>query len=112
MAGDDGAGRPAWVEWLNEVDLLILEFLEQASRSSTTPPAVPVGPIYHNIVTIRGESEKTRSTFSRRCSHLEDLGLIENADVSETPHYRITDAGRRYIRGEMDREDVPRPEEQ
>ena len=94
---------------MNEVDLLVLEFLEQAERSSSEPPAVPVGVIYHNIVSIRGQSEKARSTFSRRCSHLADLGFVEDAEVSETPHYRITDAGRRYIRGEMPREDVPQP---
>lgn len=109
MDADNGTTRPAWVPWMNEVDLLVLEFLEQASRAASVPPALPVGPIYHNIVTIRGDSEKSRSTFSRRCSNLEDLGLIEDADVSETPHYRITDAGRRYIRGEMDRDEVPRP---
>jgi DNA-binding transcriptional ArsR family regulator len=111
MAGDDGTGRPAWVSWVNEVDLLILEFLEQASRSSESPPAVPVGPIYHNIVDLRGQSEKTRSTFSRRCSHLEDLGMLEDAGVSKTPYYRITEAGCRYIRGEMDRDEVPRPDD-
>lgn len=112
MAGDDGPGRPAWVSWVNEVDLLILEFLEQADRASSKPPAVPVGVIYHNIVSIRGQSEKARSTFSRRCSHLADLGFVEDAEVSETPHYRITDAGRRYIRGEMSRDEVPRPDEE
>lgn len=111
MDDGDGPRHPAWVPWMNEVDLLVLEFLEQASRSSTEPPALPVGPIYHNIVTLRNQSEKSRSTFSRRCSHLEDLEMIEDAGVSETPHYRITDAGRSYIRGEMPREEVPRPDE-
>lgn len=109
MEDDDGPQHPPWVPWMNEVDLLILEFLEQASRSSPEPPALPVGPIYHNIVAIREDSEKSRSTFSRRCSHLEELGMIEDAGVSGSPYYRITDAGRHYIRGEMDREDVPRP---
>lgn len=111
MERDDGPHHPPWVPWMNEVDLLVLEFLEQASRSSDAPPAVPVGPIFRNIVSIRNQSEKTRSTFSRRCGHLEKLGMIEDAEVSETPHYRITDAGRRYIRGEMDRDEVPRPDE-
>ena len=110
MAGDDGTGRPAWVSWVNEVDLLILEFLEQATRSSDSPVAVPVGPIYHNIVDLRQQSEKTRSTFSRRCSHLADLGFLADAEVSKTPYYQITDIGRRYIRGEMDRDEVPQPE--
>ena len=113
MVSDDERrrSRPAWVPWMNEVDLLILEFLEEAARENPDPPALSVGVIYHNLVTLREESEKARSTFSRRCQRLASLGLIENTNAERAPYYRITESGRQYIRGEMPREDVPRLEE-
>ena len=96
---------------MNEVDLLILEFLEEAARENPDPPAISVGVIYHNLVTLRSVSEKARSTFSRRCQRLASLGLVENTNTDRAPYYRITEAGRRYIRGEMPREEVPRLDE-
>jgi len=55
------------------------------------------------------ELDVSRSSITRAVPELEAHGLIE-ANDEYTTHYRITDRGRAYLRGEIDANDLDRDE--
>jgi DNA-binding MarR family transcriptional regulator len=113
---------PPWVPWMNEVDKAILYFLATIEPHGEELPAEDTDDyplervaltstaIYTNVVTIRGESDKVRSTFSRRVDRLEEMGLVRRLPEKEN-YVQLTDDGLRWVTGEMDRDEVPELDE-
>ena len=91
---------------MNEVDDAILEFLAQQGDELTIPPTV----VWYNLVEVHGMLSKSQETVARRMRKLPELGLLEKADETRG-YYRITEKGQAYLAGELDAEDLEKPDE-
>jgi len=92
------------VPWMNEVDDAILEFFADLDSENGDIALTP-GVVHYNIVIIRGASDKSRSTFSRRMSNLAEAGLLELVD-EDRRLYQITEMGIGYLNGEIEAADI------
>ncbi|ADQ68467.1 hypothetical protein [Halogeometricum borinquense] len=90
---------------MNEVDDAILEFFREMESISGERVELQPGTVHHNIAEVRGYSEKSRSTFSRRIGDLEKIGLLELTDETKR-YYRITEKGLAYLEGEIKAEEL------
>lgn len=73
-------------------DLVILEYFDE------TASALPPGVVHYNLCEI-GEFDFSKRTVRRRISELAERGYLENVD-ERRGYYRLTDRGRRFVRGE------------
>lgn len=96
------------VPWMNEVDDAILEFFADLNSGNADIALTP-GVVHYNIVFIRGASNKSRSTFSRRMSNLAKAGLLELVD-EDRRLYQITGMGFGYLSGDIDATDIEEPD--
>lgn len=74
--------------WMNTASDPVLEFLDEHDI------AVPIGVLDNEL----GPSYRT---IKRALEELEDRGYIERDD-NYSSHFRITEKGREYLRGERD----------
>lgn len=100
----------ARVPWMNEVDDAILEFFEDLEESTGYPVSLPPTAVYVNLVEQLDKLDRSSNTVSRRMGKLADMGFLEIVDEKRR-YYRITEMGRQYLTGELDAEDIPRPED-
>lgn len=94
---------------MNEADDAILEFFERLEDSGISV-ALPPTAVYVNLVEELETLDRSSKTISRRMSNLEKMGLLEVVDEKRR-YYRITEMGMAYLEGQLDAEDIPRPEE-
>lgn len=95
---------------MNEADDAILEFFEDLEESTDYPVALPPTAVYVNLVEQLGKLDRSSNTVSRRMGKLADMGFLEIVDEKRR-YYRITELGQLYLAGELDAEDIPRPED-
>jgi hypothetical protein len=86
---------------MNELDDAILEFFEALDDPGGQPVALSPTPVWVNLNPIRGATERTQNTFSRRMNQLATAGLLEKID-DERGYYVITDKGKAYLNGDLD----------
>lgn len=81
------------VSWMVSADWIILFFMsEHRWRFAATPSVVAAN------------CGISQSHANRRCKKLGDAGLLER--LEDRGYYRISDAGMRYMLGELDQEDL------
>ncbi|MWV40942.1 transcriptional regulator [Natrialba sp. INN-245] len=80
----------ARIRWLTRVDMAILEYLDGHKLSTFEQPPSAIAA---NIETSSGH-------VRRRVRTLAAANLLERTDDT-AGYYRITDLGRRYLRGEL-----------
>lgn len=78
------------VDWMTQADNQILEFLDEKSIVAT--PKV-----------IAANIDYTPQYVNERIPLLAENGLVENTGKAL---YQITDRGRRYLAGELDKDDL------
>lgn len=89
-------------EWMSLKDILIMEFLEEYNL------ALPPKPLYHNLN--KHGHKIGYSTVRQRVTELEEHGLLEYDD-SEGSYYTVSDKGRKYLAGDLDKDDLEDTEE-
>lgn len=91
--GAQNTGMHRRVEWMTAADDAILNLINQSNISLT--PSV----IAHNL-------GYNRDYIANRCRTLKENGLVEVAEDSGGPFYDLTTLGIRYVRGEIDAEEL------
>lgn len=86
------------------LDESILEFLEALGEPYGEPTIVSPRIVQRNLEE-RKLVEKSKSTYSRRMATLTDAGMLERLE-GHGAHYRITDLGLRYVRGDLNAEEL------
>lgn len=81
------------VSWMTKSDPAILEFFEETGISM--PPAV----VSYNIEGV------SHPTVKRRLPELTEHSLLEKVDENRG-YYKISDRGRAYLAGELEKEDL------
>lgn len=87
------------VSWMSAPDDAILEFFEEKDIA-TTPKTV-----FHNLSSRYNVINITYNHLKRRMRDLESHGLLEKIDGMRGG-YQITEKGRRYLAGELSRDDL------
>ena len=98
------------VPWMNEVDDAILEFYEELEASTDFSITLPPMTVYVNLVEELGVLDKSSNTISRRMQRLSEMELLEKSD-KKRGYYRITEKGIRYLSGELDADELTRPDD-
>lgn len=93
------------VPWMNEVDDLILEFFEELGEVGGAKVSMAPGNVHYHVAERLGQTEKSRSTFSRRMKNLANNGLLRVVDEDKSL-YEITDMGHAYLAGDLDADDL------
>jgi len=84
------------VAGMNEVDDSILELFDRQDEGICLPPT----PVHYNLVEVYGATDKSRDTVARRMRQLTKRGLLEKVEKNKG-YYRMTEKGRRYLRGDI-----------
>jgi len=90
---------------MNQIDDVILEFLNDISDPDGPPVALTPGSIHVNIVEIRAAIDRAPNTVAGRLKKLESNDMVALAEQGGTRYY-ITDRGRDYLTGEIDRTEL------
>jgi len=83
------------VSGMNEVDDAILEFFDRQDGISLPPT-----PVHYNLTEYYGATEKSRDTVADHMRQLARRGLLEKVEERKG-YYRLTEKGRRYLRGDI-----------
>lgn len=86
------------VSWMTKSDDAILEFLDEHAL------AFPPRAIEYNLRT-RKDVEISYTTVNRRLKELLENGLVHK-EYEEGGFYSITDRGRKYLAGELSKDDL------
>jgi Mn-dependent DtxR family transcriptional regulator len=73
---------------MNQASDPVLEFLREYDIG------VPIGTLDNNL-------QSSRPTIAKALEDLEDRGFVKR-DPNYSSHYRITDRGRKYLKGNID----------
>lgn len=98
------------VPWMNEVDDAILEFYSDIDECLPSRISLPPTAVWYNLVVRIETIDRASNTISRRMQILESMGLLERPD-EDRPYYNITKMGEEYLAGELDSEELERPDE-
>ncbi|MFD1527495.1 MULTISPECIES: helix-turn-helix domain-containing protein [Halobacteriales] len=90
---------------MDQLDELILEFLEAMGSPGGEAVALPPTSVWLNLAKVRESTDKRQNTVSRHMSALADAGLLEKVD-KDRGYYTITDLGRRYVNNELSNEEI------
>ena len=99
------------VPWMNEVDTAILEYLEELGAVDGHPVSMAPTPLYVNLVQQMAVVDVQPNTLSRRMGRLAEMGMLERVD-EKRGYYWITEKGEAFLAGELNSEDIPRPEDE
>ncbi|PSP79494.1 transcriptional regulator [Halobacteriales archaeon QS_1_68_20] len=98
------------VPWMNEVDTAILEYFAELGAVDGSRVSLAPTPLYVNLVQRMGVVDVQPNTLSRRMSRLAAMGFLEKID-EKRGYYCLTEMGEAFLAGELDAEDIPRPED-